>query len=114
MGGAVFACERLGFKISGNNISLIPFVFLSALVVSFSYSFNGVLGRILRGKDISYGVYIYHMVFVNIFFEKGYFGSYYYLLLVFLLTVLFASLSWIYVEKPALSFKRYSLLKVPG
>lgn len=104
-------CNYFELKTGGNYISLVPFLFLSALIISLAYSFNGALGKSLHRNDISYGVYIYHMIFINIFVNKGYTESYYSLALIFLLTITFGILSWIYIEKPALSLKKYSLLK---
>lgn len=108
---AILICDYFKLNVGGNYIGFIPFVFLSALIVSLAYSFNGVLGKLLHRKDISYGVYIYHMVFINIFFHNGYVESYYYLAFIFLLTIFSATLSWVYIEKPALNLKKYSLLK---
>ena len=106
-----FSLKYFGVVVAGNYINFISFLFLSIFVVSFSYSFNAALGKLLHRKDISYGIYLYHMIIINVFVEKGYVGSYLFLLLVFLLTIVIAIFSWVCIEKPLLKLKKYSLIK---
>ena len=65
----------------------------------------------LRRNDISYGVYIFHMPIVNllIYLEiKGFAGFW----VAFIGTVVFATLSWFLVEKPALRLKKIALRSI--
>ena len=66
-------------------------------------------GKILRGTDISYGLYIYHFIVINAFIEKSWLGSFSAIPLIFLTSVVLALLSWYLIEKPALSCKSLSL-----
>lgn len=106
----VLVCDYFGFVFSGNDISFVPFIVLSLFVFSLGYSFDGSLGRLLRGRDVSYGVYIYHMIFVNIFVQLGLVGSYLSLFLVVMFVLLSSVISWVYVEKPFLRLKKRSIL----
>jgi len=101
----------LGLNAEGNSIGPIPFFFLALLSISFAYSFRGRLGNFLRDNDLSYGVYIYHMLFVNIAVHQSFLHSYAILVIIILMTIGMAFLSWKLVEKPSLKLKKYSLFK---
>jgi len=64
-------------------------------------------GRILGVADYSYGIYLYHWVFQQVAVAVA--GRTWYAIAAISipLTVLFSAVSWHYVEKPALSLKRY-------
>lgn len=84
----------------------ISMVILSCLVLSFAFSMNTLSERFLKHNDISYGVYIYHMLVVNTLITLGYIGDVKYLILTFAITVILAYISWRSIEKPALSLKK--------
>ena len=84
--------------------NLIANLMLAPVVLSAAYT-KPNLGGLLKGYDISYGVYIYHMVVVNIFVEQGWLGESIYLLHVFVLSILLGLFSWIFVERKALMLK---------
>lgn len=109
--GSYFLISTFGFTTRGNHINPISAVLLSLFVISFAYSFNGKGGRLLSGVDISYGLYIYHMIFVNVLLSLSLFTAIQNFLIVILVCVLVSLLSWNYIEKPALSLKNYSLRK---
>jgi len=81
------------------------------LTISAAYSFPKSYSTLLKGNDISYGVYIYHMLVINIFVEQNLSGSLIYLAITLACTIALASFSWLMIEKKALSFKHYSLRK---
>ena len=86
---------------SGNRLGLLYFVNYVALILWFAFSV-----RPLRlSFDLSYGAYIWHMPVINLLMVLG-FDSF---LLSIVLTFLFAALSWFFLEKPFLKFKRVSL-----
>lgn len=87
-------------------LKLLADLLLCILVFSFGYSFKSLNG-FLKGYDISYGIYIYHMVVINIFVEFNLMSRLYYLVLVVVLTILLALFSWIFIEKPFLQLKSY-------
>ena len=88
---------------------LVNYFIFSFLVFSFAFSFKG-LDDFLRGNDFTYGIYIYHMFFVNIFVQIGRGGSIY-VVYVAILSICCAIISWFFVEKPCLNLKNRSLYR---
>lgn len=86
---------------------------LSVTVISIAYTLPGIAHRVLNGNDISYGVYIYHGLILNIMVERGYHGRIAYVPLVMLLTAIVAFASWRLVEQPFLRRKRGSIKAAP-
>ena len=78
---------------------------LAITVVSIAYTSTSFSNRLLNGWDFSYGIYIYHMLMVNIFVQLGCIERYEYLLLAFGLTLVLAVCSWFFVERVALKWK---------
>jgi peptidoglycan/LPS O-acetylase OafA/YrhL len=91
-----FPTDFLGFIVN---------LLLSFLTISFAYS-RPIFEKILHRQDISYGIYIYHMLIVNSFVELGFKKDMKYLFISIILTVLIAFLSWNYIEKRALNRKK--------
>lgn len=79
---------------------------LAGVVLSFVFSFAGLSHRVLGNNDISYGVYIYHMVVINVLVEWGFVGGFLPLAIAIILTMVIGYLSWRLIEKPALSLKK--------
>jgi peptidoglycan/LPS O-acetylase OafA/YrhL len=79
---------------------------LAGLILSVAFSAPGLAHRILRGNDISYGVYIYHMLVINTLLQLGLRGWWPYGMLAAFLTAVAAYCSWRWIEKPALRLKR--------
>jgi peptidoglycan/LPS O-acetylase OafA/YrhL len=89
--------------------SILVFL-LVPLIFSLAYSkvnFN----LITLKNDISYGIYIYHLVIINIFIEINLVGDIKYLFLLIILTIFISTLSWKFIEKPSLKLKDTVLLK---
>ncbi len=80
-------------------------ILLGAATVSAAYSAKSLSNRLLRGTDISYGIYIYHCVIINVFTEEGWLKSFTAVPLIFGAAVTVALLSWHLIEKPALACK---------
>ncbi|MDB4575613.1 acyltransferase [bacterium] len=100
----------LTYKIElGNNINPLVYIFLVIVALSFAYSFVGLSKRLLKGNDISYGTYIYHMPVVNFMLYNGYSGDIVKALYVFLATIVLALISWVVIEKRSLRLKRHPL-----
>jgi peptidoglycan/LPS O-acetylase OafA/YrhL len=85
---------------------LISNLLLSILTISFAFSFRNI-SVFLMGNDISYGMYIYHMLVINSFVSIGYVGEVIYLLMAFMITLFLSILSWFLIEKKALQLKKY-------
>lgn len=93
----------------GNNINPLLYILLIITILSFAYSMPGLSNRILRRNDISYGTYIYHMPVLNFMTYSGMSGNVIYMVLALLTTVVVATLSWIFIEKPSLLLKKHPL-----
>lgn len=93
---------------AGNAINPVSYLFLAAVVFTFAYSWGGVADKLLKGNDISYSAYIYHMLVINIMLELGYLGSYSHLFFMIAIVLVLALVSWRLIEKPALALKKYS------
>jgi len=85
-----------------NGFGLIGVCILSLVVFSAAYSARGLADRTLRGTDLSYGVYIYHMVVIGAFVEAEMSG-WPVAGAALVLTLGIAALSWFAVERPCLS-----------
>lgn len=92
---------------------LSPLV-LAVVLVSVAYSAVNLSHTLLRGNDLSYGVYIYHGLVLNIFVELGLMGTAMYGFMVAALAGCLALLSWRLVEKPFLRKKKQSIHAVPA
>jgi peptidoglycan/LPS O-acetylase OafA/YrhL len=82
------------------------FGLLALFTVSAAYTRRAASEQLLHGHDLSYGVYIYHMLVVNAFVQLGWIQSGIYVVGVLAFTVALAAASWVFVERPALSRKR--------
>ncbi len=87
----------------------LALMMLAVAVVSLAYTLPSLSSRLLRGNDISYGVYIYHGLVLNILVSLSWTGSAISLLATVGGATLAAWLSWILIEKPSLRLKRQSL-----
>ncbi len=75
---------------------------LAMTVLSFAFSWRSLSERLLRGNDISYGVYLYHGLAINALVEAGWTGRTWHFGLVALVTVVLAEISWRLIERPVL------------
>lgn len=88
-----------------HNFQIISNLLLSILTISLAYTLPK-LGKSLKGNDISYGMYIYHMPIINSLVAIGYVGNVKYLFLAIALITIFSCISWFFVERKALSLKK--------
>ena len=93
-----------GYEISSWG-SIISNLLLGCIAISAAFSF-GRLYRILYGFDISYGIYIIHMIVVNIFLELGYGCTLLHAAAALTITIILSLLLYKYVERPSLRLKR--------
>lgn len=85
---------------------------LGIVVISLAYTKPNTSEKLLRRNDISYGIYIYHMVFVNILVACGVTGTVASVFYVIALTFSFSFISWRFIEKPCLALKKKSIHKI--
>jgi peptidoglycan/LPS O-acetylase OafA/YrhL len=88
---------------------IIKWSLFSLVVFSFAFSWRELSYKLLKGNDYTYGIYIYHMLIINIFVTMGFVGDIKYLIYIILLSILFGILSWYLIEKPFLKLKKHSL-----
>lgn len=94
-----------------NNMwNVICNLLLGCVAISSAFSF-GKIYRYLQGMDISYGVYIIHMIIVNVFIELGYGYNVQHSILALIITIILAILLFMYIEKPTLSLKNKRIFK---
>jgi peptidoglycan/LPS O-acetylase OafA/YrhL len=86
------------------NLKVISNSLLAILSISLAYTLPK-LSLFLKGNDISYGMYIYHMLVINSLISFGYLGDVKYLFLTIIITIAISSLSWFLIEKKALQLK---------
>lgn len=85
-------------------IGLMMNILLSLTTISAAFSFTRA-ARMLKGYDISYGVYLYHGLLINVWIEMSDIRSYWVYSLIYVLTIVAGLISWIIVEKPCLALK---------
>jgi peptidoglycan/LPS O-acetylase OafA/YrhL len=90
-------------------IHILASLILAITVVSVAYTKPSVSHKVPMGNDISYGVYIYHGLMINIFISMGLTGRAQYLVLLFCITYMTAYLSWILIERPFLRRKKQTI-----
>jgi peptidoglycan/LPS O-acetylase OafA/YrhL len=96
-----------------NGWGMIANLLLACVTISFAFSFRNLSTQLLGEEDISYGVYIYHMIVINIFVECGLLKHMYYYAAVVFITFLLGLLSWKWVEKPVLRLKKHPSSPAP-
>ena len=96
----------------GNNSNPIVAALLVLTVFSFAYSTPALSKKVLRGNDMSYGIYIYHMPVVNLLLYSGLYRKTEYGFVALTACILLAAISWLIIEKPALRLKRHPLFTV--
>lgn len=75
---------------------------LCATVLAIGAFSTPIANRVLRGWDLSYSLYVFHMLVLNSFLALNYQGSWTYVLIAICIAFACAALSWKYVERPSL------------
>jgi len=97
-----------GFSV-GNAVSPFLFIIIAPLVFRVAYFKPNKVNAIMKGNDISYGIYIWHMPVVNQMIYLGFNEHPWQVVTGIVITVILAILSWALVEKPALKLKDFTL-----
>lgn len=100
-----FVLGQAGFTVKGSYMNPVSIVFLALFVISFAYSYTERISSLTGGVDISYGIYIYHMVVINFLVHVDFFSSDLNFIVMFIVTIILSLLSWFIIEKPALRLK---------
>lgn len=89
---------------------------LAGAVLALAHSWTWISGW-MRGVDLSYGLYLFHLPFPFGMYYAGISGSFWYVAASMVIAFAVAALSWFLVEKPALALKpaveRWLLLLQP-
>ncbi len=91
---------------------LVGRAMLAMWTLSLAFTWRTFSEKALRGQDLSYGAYIYHMLVVNVMIELGCVRSRAWMAAALGVTLALAAASWWLVEKPALRLKRRALRPV--
>lgn len=110
--GSIAISWLIDVPFTGNDIGPIAFIGVVVVVMKAAYARPTLSDSLLRRNDLSYGIYIYHMLFVNAAVEMGWIGTGWGLAAVILATVGAAAVSWFFFEKKALAMKRKSIRRV--
>jgi len=87
---------------------LAKLLFLGVTTISLAYTLPTLSSKLLKGQDISYGIYIYHGLVLGVIVELNLLKNSNYVLVIILITTILAILSWVYVEKYFLRRKNKS------
>jgi peptidoglycan/LPS O-acetylase OafA/YrhL len=105
---ATLLTRSLGWKTGGSDINPLSMLLLCALVLSLALSLRGLADRLLRGHDLTYGLYLLHPVVFLLMTSFGLGTGIMNAALALLLSAGAATLSWFLVERSFLRRKRHS------
>lgn len=108
------AMHHFGLRVGTNTPDPWGVPFLLIAVLSLAYTRPTTSDTLLRRNDISYGVYIYHMLVVNAMIALGFVNDWPWLIPMTVATYLLAAISWTLVERRALARKRSTVHAVTG
>lgn len=96
------------YLVSGSPISMLAAqIILAITVVSLAYTLPTMAKKLLHGNDISYGVYIYHGLILNILVTLGLTHRNGYVFVSWIGAYIMGYLSWILIERRFLRKKRH-------
>ena len=93
----------------GNHPNILYYIVIAFFISSLAVHLDGSWSIWLRGNDVSYGVYIYHMIIINFMVYMNKDESILFLVLTVFLTFLMALISWKMIERPALKLKNKTI-----
>ncbi|MCH2132507.1 MAG: acyltransferase [Phycisphaerales bacterium] len=98
-----------GIRLGTNNPPILISAIMAMTTISGAYTFPRLSGWLLRSQDISYGTYIYHMVFINLVLYLEIANVAWQIIIVVVATYGCAILSWKFIEQPTLALKKRTL-----
>jgi len=90
-----------------SSLYIVSHILLAFATISFAYTARTLSSKILRGNDMSYGIYIFHCLIINVMLELGFLQTLASVPVVILLAMTLGFLSWKFLEKPVLSLKNW-------
>jgi peptidoglycan/LPS O-acetylase OafA/YrhL len=103
------AARWLRLDVGGNNISPVYLLPLAGLIVSLAMSTPQLSDQILRHRDLSYGLYLYHMLVIDLMVGLAAAAGWAAIGAAMIASLGLAALSWTLIEKPFLRRKRGAL-----
>ena len=103
-----------GTSVAGTVLYVINRLVLACVALSFAYTLPHLSGKLLKGNDISYGIYIFHCLIINVLLELGFFQSLATVPFVVVIAICLGLLSWHFLEKPILRFKDWPPMNSGG
>ena len=98
--------SQLG-SVAASNIPGIPVsLSLACVTLSAAFTLSTMSDFLLRHNDLSYGVYIYHVLVINALIELKIVGGWHAFWITLILTLLLATASWKLVEFPMIQLKK--------
>ncbi len=86
-------------------LGLVGYMIMAAAVLSTAYSAPAFAKSVLHGTDLSYGIYIYHMLVINSLMALNLTGTSRWMAFAIGCTLAMSAISWQFVEHPALRLK---------
>ena len=99
----------LYFSVDNFIYLLVKQLVFALLIFSFAFSYKTLSYSLIKHNDFTYGIYIYHMLIINIFIQIEYVREIKTLVSALFLSVICGILSYFIVEKPFLKLKIKSL-----
>jgi peptidoglycan/LPS O-acetylase OafA/YrhL len=93
--------------------TVLSYLILGISAVAVAYTVPRASELVLRGQDISYGVYIYHGLVVNLLLELKMRRGLYEVGVVLIAAFAVGAVSWKFIEEPFLRKKRRKLEAIP-
>ena len=87
---------------NGAGYQCISRLFLAPTTISIAYSIPSLSKNTIGEFDLSYGIYIYHAIWINLFVELGFTGHWFSVAALMAAAVVSAAASWLLIERPAL------------
>jgi peptidoglycan/LPS O-acetylase OafA/YrhL len=106
------AAKWLRVDTGGNYMSPVYLLPLAGLIVSLATSAPQLSDRILRHHDVSYGLYLYHMLVIDLLVGLAAPSGWASVAAAIIVSLGLAALSWTLIEKPYLRGKRGALRAV--
>ncbi len=94
---------------ASNAINPVSFILLAGCLLKLSkmrLPLPKMLVNFIAHNDLSYGIYLYHMPVLNFLLFFGLFSAFGNFLIACIIVIIAATLSWFFIEKPALRYKR--------
>jgi peptidoglycan/LPS O-acetylase OafA/YrhL len=113
--GYLMLCAAAGWLrvgTGGNNMSPVYLLPLAGLIVSLAMSAPQLSDRILRHHDVSYGLYLYNMLVIDLLVGLAAPSAWASFAAAIIVSLGLAALSWTLIEKPYLRGKRGAMRAV--